>query len=294
VIAVLSPAGASQRGVILHRAMHPLGTIVDPCDWPCAAVIDDARLTPDRTWGAALDDDVLDEVRTAIRDACEQALRGLVQPRPDMRALHILGAGFELPSALAARGVRVRGALWLGDHAGVDVITARGAPRHVIPSVPIEGAIVAFLSGVSPGELVEALARAVFPELTFTDSRRGAPDVPVPLPGLPPVAPKRRDPTLAEVVQTRLIDLGVGFGVSAVVLDPVATPIVRHADGVLWIARDAPALANLSPTDRVAVDALVAHCVTVLHAELADFTDVQESIAIGALLANGADYFAHE
>ncbi|MBA2545151.1 MAG: hypothetical protein H0V17_36250, partial [Deltaproteobacteria bacterium] len=50
VVGALLPHAVEQRGVYAHKEMRPFELMTDPCRWPTIAIVDDARLEPDRAW----------------------------------------------------------------------------------------------------------------------------------------------------------------------------------------------------------------------------------------------------
>jgi hypothetical protein len=163
--------------------MRPLGLLPDPCDWPTLAIVDDARLTPDRTWTHPVDDAAWTHLRQQIQQASEAAL-GTVSRAPDgVLAERALTAGASgLPGDLLKAGARVRGRLWLlgVDDAAVDVHLDGGQRRRIAASVPVCGEILAFLPWrISPEQMIDSLARNLYPEMVRRAARvHGArPDV---------------------------------------------------------------------------------------------------------------------
>lgn len=140
VVAVLSPVSAVARGVWPHRAMHPLGRVDDPCRWPTLAVIDDARLEPDRTWQAPVANEVWQAVAKELRAASERALakigdvpeHALAHLRINNHACAEVGAPRKAPKSL------IRGVLWLTstprETIAVQIIEARGVRSFVAPN----------------------------------------------------------------------------------------------------------------------------------------------------------------
>jgi hypothetical protein len=149
VVAVLTgPHAERHRGIHAHRELYPFDPAADDCLWPTLAVVDDARISPDRTWSLPGRDAAWEELVAAVRNASEAALRELVRPPP--RALASLVVGFSHHTDLAAlRGdgkTQLRGALWLdgapGDPGRVDVIHTQGSSPYTPPrGVPMRGTL---------------------------------------------------------------------------------------------------------------------------------------------------------
>ncbi len=114
IVAPLLPHGAEQRGVFAHREMVPFSLMSDPCRWPTFAMIDDARLEPDRTWDRPKTMTVAWlEVTSRISSICERALASLV-PQPDAALAHIyVGPGVSLGPEVMSSKVQIRGGVWL-------------------------------------------------------------------------------------------------------------------------------------------------------------------------------------
>ena len=72
-VAVLAPQAAGRRGVYAHKAMHPFDRQDGVCRWPTITVVDDARITPDRTWSAPKGDEIWAGITRDIRAASEKA-----------------------------------------------------------------------------------------------------------------------------------------------------------------------------------------------------------------------------
>ncbi len=119
VVAPLLPHGAEQRGVFAHREMVPFSLMSDPCRWPTLAMVDDARLEPDRTWDRPKTMTMAwTELTSRISSICERALASLV-PRPESALAYIhIGPGVSLGPEVMSSKVQIRGGVWL-----------QGAPR---------------------------------------------------------------------------------------------------------------------------------------------------------------------
>jgi hypothetical protein len=115
IVAVLAPDAADRREIAVHRAMHPLGRIDDPCKWPTISIIDDARITPARTWAAPKLDETWQSIAKRVRAASEEALAEIGQvPEDALASLRItnhvcanIAALHDAPHAL------IRGVVWL-------------------------------------------------------------------------------------------------------------------------------------------------------------------------------------
>ena len=115
VVGVLEPDAADARGIYPHKAMHPLDRGDDPCRWPTIAVVDDARIEPDRTWSAPQHDDVWQSIGKAVREASERALEAAVAPPPDALASWRINnfACADVQALRRAPKSVIRGMLWL-------------------------------------------------------------------------------------------------------------------------------------------------------------------------------------
>ncbi len=142
VVGVLAPVHASARGVWPHRAMHPFDRVDDPCRWPTVAVVDDARLAPDRTWQGPQRNDVWQAVARDLRTASERALATIGEvPEDALVSVHVTNRVCADVIALknAPRSM-IRGVLWL-----------IGEPRQSVAVQVTEH--VRVRSFVAPGEL---------------------------------------------------------------------------------------------------------------------------------------------
>ena len=114
-VAVLSPEHASRRGILVHRGMQPLGQIDDPCKWPTISVVDDARITPVRTWNAPKLDETWAAIAKQVRAASEEALATIGHvPDHALTSLRITNHVCADVSALRdAHHALIRGVVWL-------------------------------------------------------------------------------------------------------------------------------------------------------------------------------------
>jgi hypothetical protein len=114
-VAILIPSIKGGRGVVVHRGMQPLGTMADPCMWPTIAVIDDARLTPDRTWSAAKQDQTWQAVVKQIRTASEELLATFGEAPPEALVSMRIDANnsAEIKELRKAGKSQMRGVVWL-------------------------------------------------------------------------------------------------------------------------------------------------------------------------------------
>jgi len=111
VVAPLASRARGLRGVYVYRGMQPLGPIDDRCAWPTAAVIDDARVRPNRVWDGPVYDDLVDKVRDDIDRLSDMLLtQGIVAPKDALTSTRI---GKEAARKYSKQGVLVRGRLWL-------------------------------------------------------------------------------------------------------------------------------------------------------------------------------------
>jgi hypothetical protein len=149
VVGVLAPDAADRRAIHAHRELQPFAPIADGCRWPTIAVVDDARLAPDRTWSQAVQDAAWRDLTRAIRSASEQALWSVFQAPPGALAVEPItwGSYSELASLRAARHTQLRGLLWLAGPPGlpglVEVHTAAGRRTFAVPhKVAVSGALL--------------------------------------------------------------------------------------------------------------------------------------------------------
>jgi hypothetical protein len=115
IVAVLAPEAADRREIFVHRAMHPLGRTDDPCKWPTISIVDDARITPSRTWSGPKLDETWQSIAKQVRAASEDALATIGEvPGDALTSLRItnhvcanIAALRDAPHAL------IRGVVWL-------------------------------------------------------------------------------------------------------------------------------------------------------------------------------------
>jgi hypothetical protein len=140
IVAVLSPGAAPSRGLVPHRRMHPFDRVDDPCRWPTLAVIDDARLDPDRTWSKPVANDAWQAVVKEVRLASERALASTADV-PEHALVHLTINNHACADVAALRKApksAIRGVLWLtgapGDSVAVKVSEQQGTysfePSH--------------------------------------------------------------------------------------------------------------------------------------------------------------------
>ncbi|HUS29890.1 MAG TPA: hypothetical protein VMZ53_15400, partial [Kofleriaceae bacterium] len=117
-VAILIPSVRGSRGVHVHRGMQPLGTMPDPCPWPTLAVIDDARLTPDRTWSAAKPDQIWQAIGKTIRAASEALLATFGEApshAPVEMRIDAVASG-DIKELRKSHKSQMRGVVWLEPH----------------------------------------------------------------------------------------------------------------------------------------------------------------------------------
>lgn len=113
-VALLPPAEVHRRGLRATRELHPFDPAPDPCAWPTLAIVDDARLAPDRVWARAVEDAAWQAVRERVTEASVRAARRLVAIPPTALAPHAVSADHRALAALRGTpGVEIRGSLWL-------------------------------------------------------------------------------------------------------------------------------------------------------------------------------------
>jgi hypothetical protein len=112
IVAVLSPVAAERRKILVHRAMHPLGVVDDPCKWPTISIVDDARITPVRTWAGPKLDETWQSIAKQVRAASEEALATIG----------------EVPDGVLA-------SLRVTNHVCADIAALRDAPHALIRGV---------------------------------------------------------------------------------------------------------------------------------------------------------------
>lgn len=153
-VAVLVPSHAASRSVIVHKEMQPLGRVADACRWPTIAVVDDARLVPDRTWAAPKLDDRWQALAKEIRGASEEAL-ATVGSVPDHALVHLRITNHVCADILSLRDVPsavIRGVVWLAGlplaSSAIAVRSRSGTHRFAVPDgLAIEGDVVIYDNG---------------------------------------------------------------------------------------------------------------------------------------------------
>lgn len=156
------------RGVDVFRELKSLGRIDDPCEWPTYAVVDDRRLTPDRTWSAPEGDEILGEVTRAIRKASERALATLTPAPRDVLATRPVWS-FDTARSRAA----VRGRIWLSGRWDTGTIAVECSAGEILvhptavdgTPLPVSGKLLVYSAGHFDAGEVEILARARYAEL---------------------------------------------------------------------------------------------------------------------------------
>lgn len=151
VVAVLSPSAAQRRGVSPHRALHPFDRVVDPCKWPTLAIVDDARLAPDRTWQAPVTNDDWQAVAKEVRAASERALATIGEvPAHALVHLRITSQMYgDLKALRKAPRSLIRGVVWLTgtptDAVAIRVVDTRGTRAFTAPDrLAIGGTLYVF------------------------------------------------------------------------------------------------------------------------------------------------------
>ncbi len=114
-VAVLAPPFAVNRAMYAHREMRPFDKVEDVCRWPTIAVIDDARIEPDRTWSGPQSDDNWQAIVKAVRKASEEALAFVGDvPGAALAELRITsGVCSDVKALRDAPRSQIRGVLWL-------------------------------------------------------------------------------------------------------------------------------------------------------------------------------------
>jgi len=319
----LLPGEHKRALVTVHRKMVALGDIRVDCDWPTAAVIDDARITLNRTLDGPVSDRIWDDIVDKIRAASERGVANLVPiPAGVLASTRVFpGAyagvrAFRDPKRLAARG-----AVWLvAQHPGAPValrvIHAHGE-RTFTPKRGISMAGTLYIHSTSEGVLDEALDElvawlhgALLRQIIALANELPADLVRAHLahgqrlgrvvstevahldlrePARAPDRPAASHPVepLVAAVMERLGDVGI-HGVTWRIANR-AEPIVAY-DDMLVVAGDNERLLSLatsldSPWFDGALDALTAHVVSVLNIALTEITDATELHALGKLLS---------
>lgn len=184
VVAALAPGAAIYRGLHAHRELYPFDPLTDECLWPTCAVVDDARLAPDRTRSRPARDDAWEALVTAIRKASDSALRDLARPSP--RALVSQIVSFSVHADLAAlRGdtaTQIRGALWLDSAPGspgqIDIVHTYGSEAYVAPrGIAMRGTLYLFgsLHDLRIREAIGELCEAVHARMLIRLATRSNP-----------------------------------------------------------------------------------------------------------------------
>jgi len=182
VVAVLAPTARAERAIYPHRAMHPFDKMDDVCRWPTVAVVEDARLVPDRTWTHPKQDDAWQQVAKAIRTASEEALLRVGEAPPG--ALATLRVTSELCGDVKAlrdaSHATMRGVLWLGDRpytrATISCHTESGTQLFVTDGgLAVGGDLVVVSADLDLAAAVHQLCRAAHGALVLA-ARSGAAD----------------------------------------------------------------------------------------------------------------------
>lgn len=114
MVGILDPANALGRGIHAHRELHPFDAAPDPCAWPTVAVVDDARLVPDRTWSSPVDDARWLALKGTVLGASEAAWRRLLLPPPSaLTSLELTPSLLNTLSVRLPTNFHLRGVLWL-------------------------------------------------------------------------------------------------------------------------------------------------------------------------------------
>lgn len=185
VVAPLLPDAAELRTARVHRAMHPLGIIDDPCAWPTVSVVDDARLAANRTWTGPERDDALAALLGAIRRASEGAIaRAIEAPGDALTSRALTDKLRAVQLAQRDHGAVVRGRLWLLGEPGAGSLRVRvgtgsstGTATHASGGValplPVHGVVLAHTaSGDLSRDALAAIAGDVYPDLIRQLRRR--------------------------------------------------------------------------------------------------------------------------
>jgi len=191
LVAPLAARARQLAGVHVYREMRPLGWIEDRCSWPTAAIIDDARLQPNRVWDGPVRDETFEQVLADVDRLSDMLLTQGIQPPED--ALTSTRIGKDGSRKPFQQGLRVRGRLWLcGPPAAGSILVRTGednfavAPTQVyagrVRSLPVSGEVhVCAATGeqmtVSSMErIVTDLARDVYTRLLRQLARRRTAD----------------------------------------------------------------------------------------------------------------------
>jgi hypothetical protein len=143
---------------------------------------------------------------------------------------------------------------------------------------------------VDDGSETARVLRNVFGARMRSPTQRMRPDTVEPPPP-PPVAIKHPLQPFVDRLHGRITSLGIPVAFWRIV-DDREKPLVEFTDGVLelaarnkYVLETAGAVAANTAWSADALDALAAHCVTVLNVALTSITDAAEGRAIGKLLA---------
>jgi hypothetical protein len=309
LVAPLDPADHSNSRVVVHRGMQPLGEVSTVCDWPTFAIIDDARLVPDRTWSAVVRDAAWQRVAGEVRTASERALERLVAiPDDALASIRVTAGNHDLLVA--------RGALWLapeppGARVFVRVVTATGE-RAFVPKrgIAMAGMIYVHTAMREIDDALDHLCASLHGNLLRTMLARRA-ELPedlvaahatyalrlgrlvsaeVPALAAAPAAPAPGHPLqpLVDALVYRLAELGIHRVTARIAAR--AEPLLAFEDHALVLAAENARLRSLatsldSPWFDGALDALAAHAVTIMNIALTEITDATELHALGKLLS---------
>ncbi len=155
VVGVLHPASAHVRRIYAHRGMHPFAPRPDDLPWPVVATIDDARLTPDRTWENPVNDAAWLLCVDAIRTVTARAFLDLVKPPVSALATQtLLGSGTGLRGGM-------RGALWIQGpplvSLPIHVVSVSGAADCELPLAESGMTGVVYVDGANDAALRKTL-----------------------------------------------------------------------------------------------------------------------------------------
>jgi len=167
-VAILHPSAFDRRGVVPHMAMHPFDPVSDPCAWPTFALVDDARLTPGRTWERPVDDAAWKRLARDVQLASDEAWRSVVVVPPDAVAAVAIGPASlgGLTSAQGSEGLQIHGALWLASRSATVWVIGDSSERLPVRRDAIGGRLYVHAPhGWRRDSVVNDLCVEAFPKL---------------------------------------------------------------------------------------------------------------------------------
>jgi hypothetical protein len=179
IVAPLLPEMAKARGVRAHLNMKVLGDVVDTCAWPTLAIINDSKISPNRSWSGPKLDERWEVIRKLIEKASDQALMKSMSPPKGTLTRYWVGRWVDArnPRYRKKGTTSVRGRLWLSGSTEAGVITIRRPGGDISHSprasyrgmnfpLPIFGELLVYsTSTYSVDDVVSEVVELVYPQL---------------------------------------------------------------------------------------------------------------------------------